>query len=93
MVDLWQVSHTVTPLCMAVLGLDVNPYALVAWQLAQPVTTGTLVWNLAGSQLVPKVVLWQVVQLAVVTMWLASLPVAAVPLWQLAQLVATVKLL
>jgi hypothetical protein len=34
-----------------------------------------------------------VVQVAVVVMWLASLPVAAVPLWQLAQLVAAVKLL
>jgi hypothetical protein len=37
--------------------------------------------------------LWQVVQLAVVETWLAFLPVALVPLWQLAQLVALVKVL
>jgi hypothetical protein len=37
--------------------------------------------------------LWQVVQLAVVVMWLAVLPVALLPLWQLEQLVALVKVL
>ena len=37
--------------------------------------------------------MWQVVQLALVETWLASWPVAICPLWQLAQLVAAVKLL
>ena len=37
--------------------------------------------------------LWQVAQLAVVATWVAGLPLACVPLWQLAQLVAAVKLL
>ena len=37
--------------------------------------------------------MWQVVQLAVVATWLAVLPVAVVPLWQLAQLVAAVNML
>jgi len=58
--------------------------------LAQPVTTVTLAWNLEGVQLL--VLLWQVVQPAVVGMWLAPLPLAAPPLtWQLAQLVALLK--
>jgi len=37
--------------------------------------------------------LWQVVQLAVVLTWLALLPVALVPLWQLVQVVAEVNVL
>ena len=37
--------------------------------------------------------MWQVVQLAVVDTWLEPLPVALVPLWQLEQLVAVVKVL
>jgi hypothetical protein len=37
--------------------------------------------------------LWQVVQLAVVETWLAFLPVALTPSWQLAQLVDDVKVL
>ena len=53
---LWQVSHTVTPLWMVVLGLDVRPKADVAWQLAQPVVVDTLAWYLAGSQLVKPLV-------------------------------------
>ena len=65
----------------------------MAWQLAHPVTTNTLAWNLAGNQLVPDPVLWQVVQLAVVGTCLALLPVAVVPLWQLAQSVLAVKVL
>jgi hypothetical protein len=36
---------------------------------------------------------WQVPQLAVVAMWLAALPVASVPLWQLEQFVAALKVL
>ena len=34
---------------------------------------------------------WQLMQLAVAGIWLVDLPVAAVPLWQLVQLVAAVK--
>jgi hypothetical protein len=37
--------------------------------------------------------LWQLKQLAVVGIWVLVLPVALLPLWQLAQLVAAVKLL
>jgi hypothetical protein len=37
--------------------------------------------------------LWQLVQLSEVVTWLADLPVAVAPLWQLAQLVEAVKLL
>jgi hypothetical protein len=37
--------------------------------------------------------LWQVEQLAEVETWVADFPVAAVPLWQLAQLVAAVNVL
>jgi hypothetical protein len=35
--------------------------------------------------------LWQLTQLAAVEIWVLVLPVALLPLWQLAQLVATVK--
>ncbi len=61
------------------------------WQLEQPVVTTTLAWNLAGVQLLK--LLWQVAQLSVVLTWLVVLPVAFDPLWQLAQLVALVKVL
>jgi hypothetical protein len=64
---------------------------LPLWQLTQPVTTDTLLWNLAGVQ--PVKLLWQVPHVAVVEIWVAVLPVAAWPLWQLAQLVALVKVL
>jgi hypothetical protein len=37
--------------------------------------------------------LWQLVQLSAVVTWLATLPVAEVPLWQLAQLVDDVNML
>ena len=37
--------------------------------------------------------MWQVVQLADVVTWLTVLPVAVVPLWQLAQLVDALKTL
>ena len=61
------------------------------WQLEQPVVTTTLAWNLAGVQLVK--LLWQVPQVAEVDKWVADLPVALLPLWQLAQFVALVKVL
>jgi hypothetical protein len=79
LVDLWQLSHTVTPVCVAVFGLAVNPYAAVAWQLAHPVATVTLVWNLAGSQVINPA-LWHVMQFAVVGIWVVDFPVAVVPL-------------
>jgi hypothetical protein len=72
-------------------GFIVKPYAAVPWQFLHPVATATLAWNLAGVQ--PVKLLWQVPQVAVVEMWLASFPVAACPLWQVAQLVAIVKVL
>jgi hypothetical protein len=52
---------------------------VLPWQLAQPVATDTLAWYLAGSQL-EKPLLWQVMQLAVVEIWFADLPVAVEPL-------------
>ena len=60
------------------------------WQLAHWPATGSWVWfHFVGFQ---PVVAWQVAQLALPTgMWAAGLPVAALPLWQLAQLVAAVK--
>jgi hypothetical protein len=49
------------------------------------------VWlHFAGFQLLLE---WQEMQLVAATgMWFAALPVAALPLWQLLQFVATVKL-
>ena len=48
--------------------------------------TGICVWfHLAGFQ---PVTLWQLTQFTLVGMWVAALPVAALPLWQLEQLVA-----
>ena len=60
------------------------------WQLAHWPVTGNWVWfHLVGFQ---SVVAWQLMQLAAATgMWAAGLPEAALPLWQLAQLVAAVK--
>ena len=47
----------------------------------------TLAWlKLAGVQ---ALVRWQVEHSAVVAMWLAGLPLALVPLWQLAQVPMT----
>ena len=45
-VDRWQVSHTVCPRWMAVLGL------IAAWQVAHCLLTATFKWNLAGVQAV-----------------------------------------
>jgi hypothetical protein len=47
---------------------------------------------LAGNQVVVPL-LWQVVQLAVVRTWFVVLPDALVPLWQVPQTVAAVKVL
>lgn len=62
------------------------------WQLAHWLATGSCVWfHLVGFQ---PVVAWQLMQLVAPTgMWAAGFPVAALPLWQLLQLVATVKVL
>jgi hypothetical protein len=57
LVDLWQVSHTVWPAWMAVLGLA------AAWQVAHCVLTLTLLCSLAGVQ-AAKPALWQLSQLA-----------------------------
>src|SRR6185369_2300460 len=105
-VDLWQFSQTVWPLCTAVVGL------MLAWQGAHCAVTVTLACSLAGVQAVWQlahwlvtascvwfqrlgfhaVVLWQAMQFVVPPgMWVALLPVAPLPLWQLAQLVAAVK--
>ena len=54
---MWQVSQTVCPAWMALLGLS------AAWQVAHCVLTATLAWNLAGVQAV-KPALWQASQLA-----------------------------
>ena len=61
------------------------------WQVEHWFATGVWLWfHLAGFQLP---VLWQLRQLAEVGIWVDPLPVAALPLWQLAQLVALVKVL
>ena len=83
---LWQLSQLVWPACTAVLGLT------EAWQVAQLSVTVTLACSLAGAHDV-KPALWQLshVRLASAAtamkgVWLADLPVAFAPLWQLAQL-------
>ena len=62
------------------------------WQLAHCAVTGTCVWlKRLGFQ---AVVVWQLMQLVVPTgMCVVGLPVAPVPLWQVVQLVADVKVL
>jgi hypothetical protein len=62
------------------------------WQLAHCAVTGTWVWlNLLGFQAVTP---WQLMQLvAPVGMCVAFLPLALLPLWQLLQTVAAVKVL
>jgi hypothetical protein len=58
------------------------------WQVAHWLATGIWLWfQLVGFQ---PLVVWQLVQLSEVLMWLLVFPVAEVPLWQLAQLVADV---
>ena len=51
LVDLWQLSHTVWPLWMAVVGRAVAPKLVLMWHVAHWVDTDALVWNLPGFQL------------------------------------------
>jgi hypothetical protein len=61
------------------------------WQVPHWLATTIWVWfHLLGVQ---PVTLWQVPHVAVVGIWLGALPVAVDPLWQVAQLVATVNVL
>ncbi|PKO45613.1 MAG: hypothetical protein CVU30_01970 [Betaproteobacteria bacterium HGW-Betaproteobacteria-3] len=62
------------------------------WQVPHWLVTVTWVWlNFVGFQLV---VVWQLMQLVAPTgTCVPALPVAVEPLWQLAQLVAVVKVL
>jgi hypothetical protein len=62
------------------------------WQLAHCAVTGTWVWlKRLGFQVA---VVWQLMQLVVPTgMCVLGLPVAALPLWQVLQTVAAVKVL
>jgi len=46
-VDLWQLSHTVTPAWMAVLGLPTAGAKPPVWQLAHCVLTDTEAWKRA----------------------------------------------
>ena len=62
-VDLWQLSHTVTPLWIGVPGLPTAGEKEPLWQVAHCVDTDTELWKLAGVQLV-KPALWQLSQLA-----------------------------
>jgi hypothetical protein len=60
------------------------------WQLAHWAVTTTWVWfHFVGVQ---PVVLWQLKQFVAPTgTWVPDLPVAVLPLWQDAQLVAALK--
>jgi hypothetical protein len=73
---------------------DIGPSAggnAPLWQVEHWFATTVCVWfHLVGFQ---AEVLWQLTQLTVVGTCVPSFPVAALPLWQLAQLVALVKLL
>ena len=56
------------------------------WQLAHWLATAIWLWfHLVGFQ---PLTLWQLMQFTPVGMCVAALPTAALPLWQLAQLVA-----
>jgi len=90
-VDLWHVSHTVTPAWMAVLGLPTARAKPPVWQLAHCVLTDTEAWKRAGVH-DEKPLLWQLSQLVIAApasdwygMWLALRPSAGgkPPLWQL----------
>ena len=74
--------------------LEVGPSAgglAPLWQLEHWLATTACVWfQFVGVQPVTR---WQLAQLAVVGMCTAFLPVALVPLWQLVQVVAVVKVL
>ncbi|PKO62104.1 MAG: hypothetical protein CVU24_05650, partial [Betaproteobacteria bacterium HGW-Betaproteobacteria-18] len=58
------------------------------WQLAQLVALLKLLWSTFAPDQV-LVDLWQLSQLAVVAKWVLVLPLATLPLWQLAQPVTT----
>ena len=51
LVDLWQFSHTVWPLWMAVAGRAVAPKLLLKWQVPHWLVTCTLAWKAPGFQL------------------------------------------
>jgi hypothetical protein len=74
--------------------LEVGPSAgglAPLWQLEHWLATTACVWfQFVGVQPVTR---WQLAQLAAVGMCTAFLPVALVPLWQLVQVVAVVKVL
>lgn len=95
--DLWQVSHTVTPLWIGVPGLPTAGGKLPVWQVAHCLVTATEAWNVAGAH-APNPALWQLSQLAIDTpesdwygMWLAGLPSAGgkPPVWQLVHWLVT----
>ena len=59
------------------------------WQLAHWLATAIWLWfHLVGFQ---PLTLWQLMQFTVVGRWLPVLPTAALPLWQVVQLVALVN--
>jgi hypothetical protein len=51
LVDLWQFSHTVMPLWIAVAGRAVRPKLLFKWQVPHWLVTCTLAWKAPGFQL------------------------------------------
>ena len=62
---------------------------LPEWQVEHWLATGACPWfQLVGFH---PLVAWQLVQFRLVGIWAAVLPVAVLPLWQLAQLVALVN--
>jgi hypothetical protein len=97
-VPLWQVSQLViaTPVSaaygMCVTGRPSAGGNVPVWQVEHCAATFTWVWfHFDGSQVA---VPWQAKQFVAPTgMWFPALPMAALPLWQLAQLVAAVKML
>ena len=61
------------------------------WQVEHLLATGA--WLSFQAYCFQPTTPWQLAQLATVGMWLLALPVAELPLWQLAQLVAAVNVL
>jgi hypothetical protein len=51
-VDLWQLSHTVTFACTGVLGLPTAGGNAPVWHVTHAALTPTLEWNLAGANAV-----------------------------------------
>ena len=93
---LWQLSQMALAAAATVLvgmwfaGLPWAGGRLPVWQLAHCAATAVWVWfQLLGLKLVVE---WQRKQLVDPTgTWLAGLPLALLPLWQMAQLVAALK--